>query len=104
MRDAQTQAGGEAGSLRGARCGARSRDPGISPEPKADDQPLSHPGLDHSMDLIVHIIFSDLVWLKKKNLIFIISSMLRFVVVTLCLTQDKRKCREMEKITEIGKM
>ena len=30
-REAETQAAGEAGSLRGARCGTRSRDPGIMP-------------------------------------------------------------------------
>ena len=37
-RGAETQAEGEAGSLLGARCGTRSQ------EPKADAQPLSHPG------------------------------------------------------------
>ena len=43
-REAETQAEGEAGSLQGARRGTRSRDPGSHPEPKADAQPLSHPG------------------------------------------------------------
>ena len=43
-REAETQAEGEAGSLQGAPCGTRSRDPGSRPEPKADAQPLSHPG------------------------------------------------------------
>ena len=44
MRDteeeAETQAEGEAGSLREAQFGTRSQD-----EPKADAQPLSHPGV-----------------------------------------------------------
>ena len=43
-REAEIQAEGEAGSLQGARCGTRSQDPGSHPEPKADAQPLSHPG------------------------------------------------------------
>ena len=50
MRDteieAETQAeGGEAGSMQGAQCGTRSWDPGSRPGPKADAQPLSHPGV-----------------------------------------------------------
>ena len=43
-REAETQAEGEAGSLQGAQCGTRSQDLGSRPEPKADAQPLSHPG------------------------------------------------------------
>ena len=43
-REAETQAEGEAGSLQGAQCGTGSRIPGSRPEPKADAQPLSHPG------------------------------------------------------------
>ena len=43
-REAETQAEGEAGSPCGARCRTRSQDPGSRPEPKADAQPLSHPG------------------------------------------------------------
>ena len=35
----------EAGSLQGARCGTLSRTPGSCPEPKADTQPLIHPGI-----------------------------------------------------------
>ena len=38
--EAQTQAEGEAGSLRGAQCGTPSQDPGSCPEPKANAQPL----------------------------------------------------------------
>lgn len=38
--------------------------------------------------------------LKFKNLIFIVSNTVRFLVVKLCLTQDKRKSQEMEKIQE----
>ena len=44
MREVETWAEGEAGSLWGAQCGTRFQDPGITPEPKADAQPLSHPG------------------------------------------------------------
>ena len=44
-REAETQAEGEAGSMQGARCGTRSRIPVSYPEPKADAQPPSHPGV-----------------------------------------------------------
>ena len=44
-REAETQAEEEIGSLQGARCGTQSRIPGSHPEPKADAQPLSHPGV-----------------------------------------------------------
>ena len=44
-REAETQAEGEAGSPQGAQCGTRSQTPGSRPEPKADAQPLSHPGI-----------------------------------------------------------
>ena len=45
LREAETEAEGEAVFLRGARCGTRSQDhdPGSCPELKADAQPLSHP-------------------------------------------------------------
>ena len=45
MRDTEKEAEGEADSMQGARCGTRSQDLRISPEPKADAQPLSHTGL-----------------------------------------------------------
>ena len=48
QREAETQAEGEAGSMYGAQCGTRSRDP----EPKADAQPLSHPGVPFSHQLL----------------------------------------------------
>ena len=44
-RHRERQAEGEAGSLWEARCGTQSQDPGTRPEPKADAQPLSHPGI-----------------------------------------------------------
>ena len=44
MRETETQAEGEAGSLWGPGCGTQSEDPGSHPEPKADAQPLSHLG------------------------------------------------------------
>ena len=43
-REAETQAEGEAGSPRGARCGPDPRTLGSRSESKADVQPLSHPG------------------------------------------------------------
>ena len=43
-REAETQAEGEAGSMQGAGCGTRSRDPGITPWAKDNAKPLSHPG------------------------------------------------------------
>ena len=46
QREAETQAEGEAGSMQGARCGTRSRDPGSCPGLKADDvQLLDYPGV-----------------------------------------------------------
>ena len=45
QKEAETQAKGEVGSLRGARCGLDPRTPGSCLEPKADTQPLSHPGV-----------------------------------------------------------
>ena len=48
MRDTQTeaeaQAEGEAGSMQGADAGLDPRTPGSCPMPKADAQPLTHPG------------------------------------------------------------
>ena len=44
-REAEIQAEGEASSLQVVRCGTQSQIPGLRPEPKADVQPLSHPGV-----------------------------------------------------------
>ena len=45
-REAETQAeGGEAGYMQGAQCGTRSQESRITPEPKADTQSLSNPGV-----------------------------------------------------------
>ena len=44
QREAETQAEGEVGS-QGAWCGLDPRTLGSWPEPKADVQPLSHPGV-----------------------------------------------------------
>ena len=46
-REAETQAEGEAGSLQGAQCGLDPKTPGSCPEPKADAQLLSHPGVPY---------------------------------------------------------
>ena len=43
-REAETQAEGEAGPKQGARWELNPRTPGSQPEPKADAQPLTHPG------------------------------------------------------------
>ena len=42
--DAETQAGGEAGSMQGAQCGTRSRVSRIRPWADSGAKPLSHPG------------------------------------------------------------
>ena len=47
--EAETQAEGEVGSLREPNMGLDSRTPESRPEPKADTQPLSHPGTPLSM-------------------------------------------------------
>ena len=44
-REAETQAEGEEGFLQGAQCGTLSQILGTGPGPKADAQPLSHPGI-----------------------------------------------------------
>ena len=45
-KEAETQAEGESGSPWGARCGTPSSGTlGSHPEPKADAQPLNHPGI-----------------------------------------------------------
>ena len=43
-REAETQAEGEAGSMQGARCRTRSRDPRITPWAEDGAKLLSHPG------------------------------------------------------------
>ena len=43
-REPETQAEGEAGSMQEPDAGLDPRTQGIGPEPKADAQPLSHPG------------------------------------------------------------
>ena len=53
-REAETQAEGEAGSMQGAECRTRSQIPGSCPEPKADAQPLSHPGIPEN-DLNIYL-------------------------------------------------
>ena len=44
-REAETQAEGEVGSMQGAQCGIQSQTLGSRPGPKAEAQPLSHPGI-----------------------------------------------------------
>ena len=45
MRNTETEAEGEAGSMQGVQCGTRTWIMGSGPEPKADAQPLSYPGV-----------------------------------------------------------
>ena len=45
QREAESQGEGEGGSMQGAQCGTLSRILGSCPEPKADAQPLSNPGV-----------------------------------------------------------
>ena len=54
-REAEAQAEGEAGSMQGARRGTRFQIPGSRPGPKADAQPLSHPGVPPLFLLEEHI-------------------------------------------------
>ena len=44
-REAETQAEGEAGSIREPDVGLDPRTPGLRCGPKADAKPLSHPGI-----------------------------------------------------------
>ena len=44
MREAETQAEGEAGSMQGAQCGTRSQVSRIRPWAAGSAKPLSHPG------------------------------------------------------------
>ena len=44
-REAEIQPEGEGGSMQGAQRGTRSQIPGSHLEPKADAQPLNHPGV-----------------------------------------------------------
>ena len=44
-REAETQAEGDVGSMLGARCETPSLILGSHPEPKADAQLMSHPGV-----------------------------------------------------------
>ena len=60
-RERQTQAEGEAGPMQEARRGTRSPDPGSRPEPKADSQPLSHPGFPLDFFFNLNSIFQQIV-------------------------------------------
>ena len=55
MRDTETQAEGEAGSMQGSlpNVGLDPRTPGSHPEPKADAQPLSHPGIPCRSSILI---------------------------------------------------
>ena len=64
MRDAETRAEGEAGSLQEAWCGLNPRTPGSHPEPKVDTQPGSHPGVPF---LLKHHTCSNLLQQPKEN-------------------------------------
>ena len=52
MREAETQAEEEAGSLKEPGVGLDPRTPGSRPEPKADAQLLSHPGIPNWFSFI----------------------------------------------------
>ena len=45
QREADTQAEGKAGLMQKTQCGTCPRPRGSCPEPKADTQPLNHPGV-----------------------------------------------------------
>ena len=50
-KEAETQTEGEADSSQGVQGGTQSLTPGSSPRPKADAQPLSHPGIPRPLFL-----------------------------------------------------
>ena len=52
-REAQTQAEGEAGSMKEPNAEPDPRTPGSCPEPKAGAKPLSHPGIPPDTFFIV---------------------------------------------------
>ena len=56
-RGAETQAEGEAGAPWGAQCETPSGDLGSHPEPKADAQPLSHPGVPLLVNIFKQLLF-----------------------------------------------
>ena len=60
-REAETQAGGKQALCREPDVGLSPRTPGSWPEPKADAQPLSHPGTP------VLLIFKDFIYLKESK-------------------------------------
>ena len=62
MREAETQAEGEGGSLQGTQWGTHPRTPGSRPGSKADAQPLSHPGVPSFYFLISHCV-RHFIWL-----------------------------------------
>ena len=69
MREAETQAEGEAGSLRGAPWGTWCRILGSHPEPKADAPPLSHLGIQRQVIFkeIMATNFPDLISRYRKH-------------------------------------
>ena len=60
-REVETQAEGEAGSTQEARHRTRSQIPGSWLEPKADAQPLSHPGVLQELALNEPVFISSVV-------------------------------------------
>ena len=54
--------------LQGAWCGTQSPDPGPCPEPKANTKPLSHPGVQRQIFLIIIFIY---IYTDKSKFTFI---------------------------------
>ena len=71
-RERQRQAQGEAGSLQGTQCKTRSCTPDSWPEPKAEAQPLNHPGAPRIFSLSYYSILpaqhtAEVVCCKRKE-------------------------------------
>ena len=83
LKEAETQAEGEAGSMQEPRCGTQSWILGSRPEPKADAQLLIHPDIPQPKVLIVsktEYVLIHLLILKCIIFIFIYSPLGLFII------------------------
>ena len=69
-RETDTQAEGEAGSMQGARRGTRSRDPGVTLWAEIDAEPMSHPGIQYQINLMLNtiLILNEMLMLSTKEI------------------------------------
>ena len=89
-RQRQTKAEGEAGLSQGAQCGTQSQTPGSRLEPKAEAQPLSHPGIPLQyflMSIIIYKNFSQMAYL----LLLLLFSLFFLLLFPACLSMSVHK-------------